>query len=532
MQCSKCGHELREGAVFCPSCGQKVAAPAQNTQPVQGFQSAQSFDGTPIQPVSPVQPNDAAYPFGDNSGYTVPGGSVPPTPPVPPTPSAPMGGAVPPQIRPAAVPPAGVPAPAAKKKGGKGPLIAVICVLAAAAIGVGGFFAYKHFKKDDDSSKSDSDKVTEVVDDKIEEVLDDRDYDAMDDEEKKGVIEEVLEELKKEDYVKDFKYDPDTGIFTFTYGDGQKGSITIKPIQDLFRKLMDPNGDGDDSVPDTPPRPDPIPSQPDPTPSQPDPTPSQPDDTSSADDTSSEAPAPAPSSDAIKTKVIYGLGFPNMQVQVEENAEYWATLGMDVDYDDEGTIADFKNLAQYDYVSVELHGTWFNDQPCIVTEEVATSDSLDAYAADVDSGGLAVLRDASQLDSDWIYVITPQFFKDNYRNNELDGTTFYLGCCMAYTNPDLVEAIAGGGASTVIANDASVFTQYNILMENSFLEKAAGENATIQESLDYAKSIWGQNDFEFMIVYADATEAELYDAKDGEGPATTKIHNGADRRLR
>lgn len=542
MNCPTCGYELRPGAKFCPSCGNQVpeapsAAPQQNFRPQQNFQGYQpqqpNYGGQPIQPVSQVQPNDAAYPFGDNSGY-----SVPPAPPTAPP------------VRAAA---AAAPSP---KKSGGGAIKAVLAVLICAVVGLGGVLGYRYIKSRNEKNEEEEVKgITQVVDDKLEEVLDGRDYDAMDLEERKQVVEQVMQELIDEDYIEDYTYDPNTGFFEFDYGDGQKGGLMLIPLDELYKKYVYPNqGGDDDSKPDD--------SSEDDTSSYVDESSkdesseddsseddsywwdesseddsywwdddSSEDDWSWADDSSEDdSSQPTYISTNMQGKVFYGLGFPDMEVQIDDNADHWTALSLNMDIDKEVTVRDFKNLAGLDYLSVEIHGSLIDGVPVICTEEKYTEENYEEYANDIYTGGIIPVRLADDYSGDWYYWITPQFFYDNYPNQELDGMTVYLGCCLAYSTPDLVESIKQAGADLVIGNTDSVYTQYNINMENSFVERMM-QGATAQEALDYAKSIWGADDFDWIANECGVTRDVVIQEVLDKGPAETKIHCGADKKF-
>ena len=95
MFCSKCGAQVPDGMKFCPACG-APQQPLQQQAPQQGY-------------ITPQQ-------------------------------QAPQQGYIPPQQQaPRPQQPYGQP----PKKGGKGPIIAIISVVAAFAIGVGGFFIWR-----------------------------------------------------------------------------------------------------------------------------------------------------------------------------------------------------------------------------------------------------------------------------------------------------------------------------------------------------------------------------------------------------
>ena len=132
MFCRNCGKEIREGSKFCTGCGTPVPAPAAPTAPVEE---------TPAVPETPVE----EIPTVPETPVEAPAAPVEETPAVPETPveapAAPVEAPAAVAVEEPAAPDAEEPAPAKKKKG-KGKVIAIIavCVALVGALGVGGFF--------------------------------------------------------------------------------------------------------------------------------------------------------------------------------------------------------------------------------------------------------------------------------------------------------------------------------------------------------------------------------------------------------
>lgn len=73
----------------------------------------------------------------------------------------------------------------------------------------------------------------------------------------------------------------------------------------------------------------------------------------------------------MKAKVMYGLGYDDMLELLNQRSDVWTSEKLLTDIDTDCTVADFaEELAGYDFIDIEEHGTLYNDTPIICTKEV------------------------------------------------------------------------------------------------------------------------------------------------------------------
>lgn len=132
MFCTKCGKQCPDGAKFCTGCGAPLTPPASRPAPAPQTPPASA----------PVPPPQAPAPSAPPVPPTQPPVKVPSEPPVPP--------AQPPVHTPAPEQPAPAPRPKkekAPKKGGKGPIVALVAVLVVILAAVAAVFVFRGIQK-------------------------------------------------------------------------------------------------------------------------------------------------------------------------------------------------------------------------------------------------------------------------------------------------------------------------------------------------------------------------------------------------
>ena len=188
-----------------------------------------------------------------------------------------------------------------------------------------------------------------------------------------------------------------------------------------------------------------------------------------------------------KGNVIIMNNYPaghSWNVAYDEYAETLEAAGFDVTRIYSFTVADFKNLQNYDsLILVNSHGQTSNGTktgiPAICTEEQATAATEEAYSYDLANNNIARVNMKY-----WIY---PGLFEDTYKNDKLSGPIVHLGICRGYANDALVKAIYAAGASAVSGYDATVTTTYDEPMVSLLVERLLlGDSAN--EAWNYARS--------------------------------------------
>lgn len=121
----------------------------------------------------------------------------------------------------------------------------------------------------------------------------------------------------------------------------------------------------------------------------------------------------------------------------------------------------------------------------------------------MDSERIAMVSTTSGECNYWIF---PSFFtyyygKGNSYGNTLENSIIWIGSCLGYKNDDLVKILYECGAKAVIGANDSVLITYNFYTCDAFVYSLLYGN-TVQKSLDFAKEIWEENDYEFWLKYA------------------------------
>ena len=185
----------------------------------------------------------------------------------------------------------------------------------------------------------------------------------------------------------------------------------------------------------------------------------------------------------------------------------WDALGLNTTVDINVTVADMKVLDgnNWDVVVFAMHGTKYrvvrgaDKQPVLCVNEVPTSTTDSAYTYELNQ--VHTVIKVRYKDGTTGYLITPQFFTDNYAAQDLDGMMFFSETCMFYgcdcqsTTPDytLANAITGRSAEVVVGYHNSVEAHYSrdvmkIVIEESF------NGATVRAAVNTAKSSEGEDD--------------------------------------
>lgn len=380
------------------------------------------------------------------------------------------------------------------KKRSKKPVAIAVAIASAAAviaIAVIGLNLFKKDKGDDGVQMSDSQSY-ETVNSKLSEVLSDS---AEDSEKLKQQVGSALDDLAKNGMVKDVRFVDQTGMYEFTYDDGTQGGVMLEPFKEGAKGIQKNYASKDNNGKVV-----------------------------SYNNRVNLDKSKYTYSQNPKAKIMYGLGMPKTLSDMKKRNEVWKSEGLAVDIDEECTVEDFaKDLKGYDYIEIDEHGSIYDDVPVICLKEYATKENREKYSKDLKEHNIILtkVRDADPNKS--YYWIKPSFFKEHYGNKGLSGSIIYLGCCYGYMKKDLVEAIKGVGADTVLGYNYSVYADYDYYIQDAFVYSLMyGDN--VSESLKYAKSIWGKNDADWYKLYSGRNKT------DGE-PAELKLYGDSQKTL-
>lgn len=165
-------------------------------------------------------------------------------------------------------------------------------------------------------------------------------------------------------------------------------------------------------------------------------------------------------------------GYAYRTVFYEGVQSAWNAAGLDTTLDIHPTVADYRNLDQYNVICISTHGREYpfagGALPVISLGETATADTDDAYAEELTNHQIVKTNGNT-------YWILPSFFNAKYgANNDLADSFIFSECC---------EALGRGQGS----NSSS----YNYAMANAFLNCGAKGYVGFHNSVfaDYSRDI-------------------------------------------
>ncbi len=221
--------------------------------------------------------------------------------------------------------------------------------------------------------------------------------------------------------------------------------------------------------------------------------------------------------------------------------ESWNEHGLATTLDTDVTLADLKRMEDYDLCILSSHGAyytyttgWFifertHTAPILVLREESDFWKDLRYGID--------LLTHRVIKVNGVYCITPEFFSDNYRNGELNGTIVFSETCEFFGGNNILDlsmstALLDAGASVVVGFVNNVYAIYarNILW-GTVNRLIMGDN--ILQAVDTAAAAYGADDVywylsqggtrphryaAFAIIHGDDT-AVLYDLAESSAAA-------------
>ena len=224
----------------------------------------------------------------------------------------------------------------------------------------------------------------------------------------------------------------------------------------------------------------------------------------------------SPYEDEYSVLIMYGFGYEDIQALLEEDEQRWSEGYLSVDLETECTVEKFRTmLAGYDYISIQLHGLLYYDKSTILLQEKADSCDMEMWLdRTLNLVGVVNMNDGTKR-----YFLTGEFFSFYYDDDEeLDNTIVWIGSCSGFYEDSLVEGFSKGGAEAVIGCTETVNCNYGCYMQDAFMYSLLCGN-TVGESLEFAKSMLGENDAVFLKNYKNVEDTD---------PAEFRIYTDVD----
>lgn len=399
-----------------------------------------------------------------------------------------------------------------KKKSLAPIVITAVCLVVILIVGI---FIYRWYVSAEDRAITDAVINYEEVNDALTELTTSQNYAQLETSEKAEQVIEILSKLENEGQIapNSIEYDESTQIIAYEYANGAYGGVMLEDFAEGISGI----GEGLYGT------------------------------TYSYDATNDSYslenwPAvPVFDSNAfpyeeqnLRAIMMYGLGDDHQEylelAKLEQTG--WGQAHLSTTLDDDCTISDFRTkLTGNDLIIIQEHGVVYKNNPLIVLQETITFSNYLAknaglaytvegalYLKDLQEKRIAMLRMAS---GEYHTCLLPEFFTHYYGENQLVDAIVWLGCCDGYRNDTLVKAFADCGAKAVLACTETVSTAYNYFMQDAVVYMLLYGN-TAEESLDYAKSVWGENDKVFVEAYSDSIDND---------PSEVRIYNGSKKTL-
>lgn len=214
----------------------------------------------------------------------------------------------------------------------------------------------------------------------------------------------------------------------------------------------------------------------------------------------------------LSALVMVGVGDEWPQRTEEFQQRKWNGAYLQTEINIDATVAGYRNeLRGYDLILIREHGFIYQNNPTISLSETAAITFYQSTSAEnvISAKDMAYIDDLnahrigmylSISDRQYHYFLLPEFFTYYYGDNQLKNAIIWISCCDGYMNDTLVTAFADCGAKAVLGCTEAVKGGYEFCMSDAFVYMLLYGN-TVEESLSFAKSIWGENDSIFWSNY-------------------------------
>lgn len=185
-------------------------------------------------------------------------------------------------------------------------------------------------------------------------------------------------------------------------------------------------------------------------------------------------------------------------------------LNINVRMQKNSTVSMYRNLSNKDLIYITGHAFYDEKKsiPIIWTveqlteEKLKNTDYMSDIISDINNNSIGIYKDESEQD---FFVILPEFFENNYSNNELDGSIVLFGNCEIFGNNDkeclaLYNSLKKSGVSAVIGFCNSVNQKYSLFFHEKIINCLL-RGKTIGDAFEEAKDTIGKNENEYFKEY-------------------------------
>ncbi|MBR2810940.1 MAG: hypothetical protein IKD69_06120, partial [Solobacterium sp.] len=231
-----------------------------------------------------------------------------------------------------------------------------------------------------------------------------------------------------------------------------------------------------------------------------------------------------PAFETKQSSIDYRTGF------YETLKKKWDDKGMQTSLIVDPTVDDYRNFGDYNVVCVSTHGTigtWTETTghstatvsiPIYVLHEAADDNKNKKYELELMNHDLIVVNSR--------YSISPQFFKHQYENGELNDTHVFSECCKSMGTGhgtdssqydySMANAIMNKGARSYVGFHNSVLASYCRLFMEKYIDVLL-EGRYSFVAFDEAVKDQGENDAVWYANNSDETKEEMIERKFKKG---------------
>ena len=202
-------------------------------------------------------------------------------------------------------------------------------------------------------------------------------------------------------------------------------------------------------------------------------------------------------------------------------AEFWSSQGLSTTLDKDVTVADYKNLKDYEMIVISAYGAYYEYKvgtvktqqiPGIILSEEATPQKDVLYSEDLQMHRIAKIT----INGETKYAILPDFWTHYYANGGLDGSFVvsesgeFFGVDGSEDN-SMANALKAASAEGVLGFQNAPMSSYSRNFVSVYVT-AMLYGYSSEEAFELAKVLCGEND--------------NFDGREAYGPVAYPIYNG------
>ena len=209
--------------------------------------------------------------------------------------------------------------------------------------------------------------------------------------------------------------------------------------------------------------------------------------------------------DTIDGLVLFAMTDRQIQLnRCKELEKSWDSSGVQTKVDLTVTLDDLTSLKGYEFVYFKMHGifcqwkyadNWIFGYESITTSWICLEQKQNAvfdkkYDEDLVNHRIGYINGQ--------YMIAPDFFKAHYKNGDLDGDIYFLGCCELMGKDDNVneawtDALDSISLEAFIGMHNKNYSNYNLDLVDILMNKLI-EGNTVQTAFNASIEMCGKND--------------------------------------